>query len=484
MKYDIYSKYHGKIKLEKIIPKLVPLMEREVEKKGVSRVRHHVRAKRLELFNLFTGQRDILKTPLSPEFKSIMEISCRNYNCPYPFNLDTCDSGACFGCIYCFAVYTKSSLYTSWFDGNPWAPRFPSIEHVVKTLREVLSARGVEPRERKRSKKKWCGSITEMSALKKAAAQEIPLRWGNRSESFIYPEKQKGVAAEALKVLNEFDYPLIINTKSDLVLEEPYFSRICKLSKVAIQVSIIHCNDSVAKRLEPGAPPSSRRWEVIKTFNEVGVVALPRFEPIMAFINDDDEHLQEYADTAKECGVKFCLMDSYSYTARSDEIRKLFGVKGFDFDRMFWATSEFQILGSYIIEKASYYLKQRGIKTATFNFHTIPYNDDPTCCCLGDYFGNWYKYNLYVATDEIVSKKKLSFKEFDEKHYGEELAPEIRQRVKDVWNQKIDDPWNPTWCEGVIPIGRDEQNNIIYRFDPKKIGEGYENLIKMFGGMD
>lgn len=482
MKYDIYSPFHGKIHLEKIVPRLVPLWEEEVEKHGVTRVRQHVRAKKLEALNLFDERVDKRETFLPETFSGIMEISCRAPECPFPFNIDVCDSGGCYNCIYCFSLYTKSSMGASWFSsGNPFKPRFASKSHVRKTLTEVLTARGVEPKEREKTKIKFAGAVGSMKALKKAAAQGIPLRMGNRSENFIPMEKNKKVALEALKVVNKFDYPLIINTKSDLLLEEPWFSEICKLSKVAIQVSIIHNDDEVAKRLEPGAPSSTKRWEVIKTFNDVGVVALPRLEPLMAFINSDDEHLDSYAESSKKCGVKYILMDSYSYTTKSPELRKLFYSKGFDFDRMFWATCEYQILGSYIIEKASYYHKLRGIKTSTFNFHTIPYNDDPTCCCLGDYFGVWYKYNLYCMTDQIVKRKHLNFEKFDGEFYGEELNSGIRNRVRRIWNGLIKSPWSPLWCEGVYCKGLDEGGNIDYGFDKTKIGEGYRNLISTFG---
>lgn len=481
MIYDVYSPYHGKIRHEKIVPKLVPLWREKVEKRGISRVREHVRARRMEIFNLLEGKLEKRERRLPGEWKSIMEISCRNYCCPYPFNIDPFESGGCFGCIYCFAVYTKSSLYTSFFDGNPWAPRFPRPGYIRRVLTEVLRARGVEPYEREYRESRWCGSVSSMKALKKAAAQEIPLRMGNRAEPFFPAERTCGATLEALEVLNEFDYPLIINTKGDLLLEEPYFSKICNLSKVAIQVSIIHNDDEVAKRLEPGAPPSSRRWEVIKTFNEVGVTALPRLEPIMAFINADDEHLREYASKARECGVKYCLMDAYSYTTRSPEIRKMFAMMGFDFDRMFEATSEYQVLGSYLIQKASYYLKKEGIKTGSFDFNTIPYNDTETCCTIDPVFGNWYRYNTYEATKLIVKRGRLSFSEFDEMYYGHELAPEIRKRVRAVWNHKVEDPWSPDNCEGVYVAGVDENGDLVYAFDKDRLGEEYRNILALWG---
>ena len=482
MKNNIYERFHGKIHHEKIVPKLVPLWSEEVKKKGVSRVREHVRAEKMEVLNLFSGEVEGRVKPLPTEWKSIMEVSCRNYCCPYPFNIDPAESGGCYLCVYCFSILTKSSLYSAWFDGNPWVARFPRKGYITEYLTDVLNARGVEPKERERLTKeaKWSGTVGDVKALKKASAQGIPLRMGNRSEPFFHGERQHGAALEVLEAMNEFDYPLIINTKSDLLIEEPYFSKICSLSKQAIQVSIISTDKAMAKLLEPGAPSPERRWEVIKAFNDVGVKALPRLEPIMAFVNDSDEHLKTYSEKAKECGVEYCLMDSYSYTTRSGEVRKAFEEIGIDFNRMFEATSEYQVLGSYLIQKASYYLKKKGIKTSTFDFNTIPYNDTETCCAIDPIFGNWYHYNTYTATNEIIKRGSLGFKEFDEMFYGEELTAGIHQRVKDVWNLEVADPWSPSYAEGVYIKGWDEDGNIIYGFDEKRLGEAYENLLAIY----
>jgi hypothetical protein len=319
--------------------------------------------------------------------------------------------------------------------------------------------------------------------LKKAASQRVPLRFGTRSENFLPKEKEVGVALEALKVIKDHDYPLIINTKSDLIIEEPYFGIITSMGKnVAIQVSLIHNDDAIAKRLEPGAPSSTRRWEVLKTFNEVGINAMPRMEPVAAFINDDDEHLEGYFTKAEECGCKNFMGDAYHHTIKADEVRKMFYRAGFDFDRMWEATSEYQILGSYVMEKAMYYAKKHGLRAGTFNFHSLPWNDSPVCCMVAEQFGSWSKYTMvHVLRNEIIEGRKMGFKEFDEKYYGLELHPGIRKRIKQVWNVEINNPWTPDWVEGMIPCDYDEENNIVWRFVPSLMGEGYEALIKMFG---
>jgi len=484
--YDVYSKYHGKIDLAKIVPKFHPLFPIEKKHDSFRLSRPHVRKQNFRTLNLFTGKLETREQPLPPEFKTILELSCRAPYCPVPFTLDTMMGVCAYNCIYCFTALTVSSLMTAFFDSDkPLAPRYASPNYVAKYLDEVLNAKGVEPYERYGGSK-VCGSTTETRSLKKAAAQRIPLRFGTRSENFLPREKEVGVALTALKIIKDHEYPLIINTKSDLLLEEPYFSTITEIKHVAIQVTITHNDDSVAKRLEPGAPPSSRRWEVLKTFNEVGVNAMPRMEPAAAFINDDDEHLEAYFTKAAECGCKKFMGDAYHHTVRAEEVRRLFYSKGFDFDRTWEATSEYQILGSYVMEKAMYYAKKHGIKAGTFNYHSLPWNDEPVCCMVEEFFKNgasWNKYSMvHALKNEIIEHGKMGFAEFDDKYYGYELHPGYRLRIKQVWNLEINSCFTPDFCEGMVPVDRDEKGNIVWKFDPSRIGEGYENLIKMFGG--
>jgi hypothetical protein len=294
------------------------------------------------------------------------------------------------------------------------------------------------------------------------------------------------VSLVALKVIKDFEYPTIINTKSDLILEEPYFATICEMGKnVAIQETISHMDDKFGKLLEPGAPLSSRRWKVLKTFNDVGINAMVRMEPCAHFLNADDTHLQKYMDKASECGCKAFMDDVYHHTVKAEEVQNLFYEIGIDFGRMWEATSEFQILGSLAMEKAMYYAKKKGIRTGTFNYHSIPWNDDPVCCMVGKQFGSWSKFSMvHALRNEFVERPNtdISFTDFDEKYYGLELHPAIRQRIKDVWNLDNINCFNPDFMEGMIPVGRDSEENLIWRFEPRRMGEGYKALISMYGG--
>jgi DNA repair photolyase len=415
------------------------------------------------------------------EPKEVFDITCRGndnffsngilvHNCSY-------------NCRYCFSALTVSSLMTAFFDSDePLKPRYSRPETVREQLDDVLKARGVEPYERKTgAKDEICGSVGDTYSLKKAAAQRIPLRFGTRSENFLPAEKKYGVALEALKVVKDHNYPLIINTKSDLPIKDPYFKIISEMGKnVAIQVSIIHTDDKIGKKLEPGAPTSTKRFEVLKTFNECGIRAMPRMEPACAFLNDSCEHLEDYFTKAEEAGCTHFLGDPFHHTVHAEEIVKTFYSIGIDFDRMWEATTEYQILGSYVFEHAMYHAKKHGLKASCFNYHSVPYNDNVVCCGVDDLFPNYHKYSMINFLNELITNKKMSFEEFDEKYYGYELNPGFRERLKRAINMENISWDNPDFMEGTY-VSREEPENFEWKFDPRKIGQGYTDIERLFG---
>jgi hypothetical protein len=213
----------------------------------------------------------------------------------------------------------------------------------------------------------------------------------------------------------------------------------------------------------------------------VGIRAIPRMEPVAAFINDSCEELERYFTKAEEAGVGRFMGDAYHHTVHAEEIVAMFYTLGIDFDRMWEATSEYQILGSYVMEHAMYHAKKHGIKAGTFNFHSVPYNDDVVCCMVGDLLESFNKYSMIHALKTLVEKRKLSFKEFDEKHYGYELHPGYRERFRRAWNMRELSWDNPDWMEGAYVKDYDEDGNLVWGFDPRRLGEGYRRIVRLFG---
>lgn len=455
------------IDLDKIMPFRTPLFPttHQDKKPDLKSIERHRRAEIQATFDLLEQKWTEQKRELPSDYGSMLEVSCRATECPMPLNMDVYSGGLCFQCIYCFAKLFEQSLYAAFYDN--WElenVRASSNDFVKKELDKIIGGKGT-------------------GDVKRAIERRIPIRLGIRTEDFIPMEKHKKVALTALKTIADHDYPMMINTKSILVAQGDWFKQISKMSEnIGIQITITHCDDKIAKLIEMAAPSSSERWKAIKTLNEVGIKAMPRIEPAMAYVNLTEAHIKQYAEKCVENGVKHVTTDTYSYFANNAGIRDNFYIQRIDYDRMFNASSEYQIVGSLFLEKLIFALQDAGVGCSTFNFHSIPFNSDDVCCGVGTHFkdAGFNTFNLLSLAREIVkSKGTVGWSDILEKK-ADCLNKEIFMNINAIWNKLVYSPWAMDWCGGVRAVGYDDKG-IVYNYKEERLKRDYERMKEVYG---
>lgn len=435
--------------------------ERRPDLKSIER---HKRAQLQARYDLISEEWIEQKRELPDDYGSMVEVSCRASECPLPLNMDVYSGGLCFQCIYCFAKLFEQSLYSAFYDN--WElenVRASSKKYVINKLNDILN-----------------GNAT--GEVKRAIDKRVPLRLGIRTEDFIPLERKKKVALAALKTINEHSYPVMINTKSVLLAEGEWFKVLSDMDEdIAVQMTITHTDDDLAKLIEMTAPSSSDRFKAVKTLNDVDIRTMPRIEPAMAYINLDDEHLEDYSTKCAETGAEHVTCDTYSYFANSAGIRENFYIQGLDYDRMFRATSEYQLVGSLWLEKLMFALQDKGVGSSTFNFHSIPFNTDDICCGVGTHFksAGYNSFNLLSIAREIVkSKGSVSWGDIL-KRKKDALNSEIFWDIYGIWNKLKASPWAMDWCGGVEAVGTDEYG-IVYDYDEDRLKTDYDRLEEVY----
>lgn len=146
-----------------------------------------------------------------------------------------------------------------------------------------------------------------LSRLKKEAAYlkgEL-VSISNSSDPYPRLEQKLGLTRKCLEVLAKSRCRLQIITKSDLVAGD-----IDILQKVpcVVSVTILTVDDLLSRKLEPGAPVSSRRLAAIKTLLEAGIPTTVRIDPVIPFVNDD---LAELVEAVANLGVLHVTSSSY-----------------------------------------------------------------------------------------------------------------------------------------------------------------------------
>lgn len=186
--------------------------------------------------------------------------SCQQ--CLYAFEIDTYGRGCSHNCTYCYA---KAELTVRGYWNNP-IPVPVDLNEIRKIFYTVFETQKYS---------KW-RSIME---------KKTPFRVGCMSDSFMWMDTKYKVTQEFLKILDFYDYPYTIITRSDLVARDDYMALLRK-DLCSIQFSIASTNDILNKQLEPGAPSAKRRLVAIEKLAASGFWTAVRINPMFPIYPD------------------------------------------------------------------------------------------------------------------------------------------------------------------------------------------------------
>ena len=137
--------------------------------------------------------------------------------------------------------------------------------------------------------------------------RKVTIGTGSMSDPYIPAEKYLCLTEKVLKVVVKHKYPFHIITKSDLIVRD--LDLLKEISKTFLSVcfTITTCNDDIASKIEPKAPLPSKRLKAIQTLSENGIYTGVLFQPILPYILDSEENIDETVYNVAECGGKFII---------------------------------------------------------------------------------------------------------------------------------------------------------------------------------
>ncbi len=130
---------------------------------------------------------------------------------------------------------------------------------------------------------------------------------GSMNDPYMPVERRYNLTGRALQVIAENRFPVHILTKSDLVLRD--LSTLQQINQVfaAVSFTITTADDDLAKKLEPGAPPSSVRFAALRALAQAGIHTGVTMMPILPFIEDTEENITRLVALAAENGASYIL---------------------------------------------------------------------------------------------------------------------------------------------------------------------------------
>jgi len=191
--------------------------------------------------------------------------------------------------------------------GSNLSRKVSEKKDILELLRKQLASR---------AKKKQYGYIVLSSA----------------TDPYIGFEEKEILTKQILEIILEFNFPIHIITRSSLVNRD--INILNKIKKKAIlppdlaskslpgtliTFSFSTLDDDVASKFEPGATPPSERLKSLKYFSENGFNAGVALMPLIPFISDTKEKLNESYEVLKTHGAQYIMPASMSLNAGDED---------------------------------------------------------------------------------------------------------------------------------------------------------------------
>ena len=139
---------------------------------------------------------------------------------------------------------------------------------------------------------------------------------GSMNDPYMPLEETVGLTRRALEAIADYGFGVHVITKSDLVLRDvDVLKRIARTSRAAVSLTITSADDDLSRRIEPVAPVSSVRFEVLAALAQEGIEARIALMPVLPFLEDSWENIEAIVERARAAGVT-AIVAAFGMTMR------------------------------------------------------------------------------------------------------------------------------------------------------------------------
>lgn len=197
-----------------------------------------------------------------------------------PFNWGANPYRGCLhSCIYCYARYTHSYLDLD-----------PNRDFETKIIAKINAPQILR---KEFSSPKWKQELVNL---------------GSVCDPYQPIEKKYQITQAMLKIFSQFRNPLIIATKSDLILRDlDVLQKLHQRTYLNIVISISSLDKKIQRELEPRAASTEKRLKAINTLHNAGLKVGVLYMPIVPSLNDSREEIENLFAAFAEAGADFVL---------------------------------------------------------------------------------------------------------------------------------------------------------------------------------
>jgi DNA repair photolyase len=177
------------------------------------------------------------------------------------------------GCIYCYA--RPSHAYWGYSAGLDFETKLTAKVNAPEALERELSKPGYEPKT---------------------------IMIGANTDGYQPIERERKITRRLLEVLERFEHPVAIVTKSALVVRDAdILSRLASRGLAKVAISVTTLDHRLARRMEPRASAPAKRIEAMRRLADAGVPVAVMAAPLIPALNDNE--LERILEAAAEAGA-------------------------------------------------------------------------------------------------------------------------------------------------------------------------------------
>ncbi|MBQ8318856.1 MAG: radical SAM protein [Lachnospiraceae bacterium] len=127
---------------------------------------------------------------------------------------------------------------------------------------------------------------------------------GSMSDPYVPIEAELKLTRRCLNIIDRFDFGLVIQTKSNLILRDiDILESIHKKTKCVVAVTLTTFDDELCRKLEPNVCTTKERVQILMEMKKRGIPTIVWLTPFLPFINDTEENLRGLMNYCIEAGV-------------------------------------------------------------------------------------------------------------------------------------------------------------------------------------
>ena len=177
------------------------------------------------------------------------------------------------GCIYCFA--RPNHAYLGLSPGLDFETRLFFKPEAARLLAAELSRKGYEPKH---------------------------IQIGADTDPYQPLERRLRVTRQVLEVLQRFNHPLTIITKSNLIARDAdILGEMGRAGLARAAISITTLDRKLARSMEPRAVTPQRRLDAVRQLTAAGCPVTVMFAPVIPALNDHE--LEQVLEASAEAGA-------------------------------------------------------------------------------------------------------------------------------------------------------------------------------------